>query len=469
MKLFFLLFNKHIRNKFIFKKQFLLGLVLASLLLSPTTTYATNKSNIVHIDPIQKSQQRVLSSKTFDPFTFVGATTAWSSYESEKEIIVAVIDTGIDISHEDLASNIWTNTLEIPGNGIDDDGNGYVDDQNGWNFYDNSPILCSYNEKGTSNSANNDDHGTHVAGIIGAIGNNGIGINGVASNVQVKIMPLKVTGGTNGTGRTSSLIKAIQYASNMGASICNISLNTSTYNEELYVTMLKSNMLFVCSAGNQKANGVNIDEIPTYPASFSLPNIISVSALDTHGQLASYSNYGNDSVEIAAPGSSIYSTLVGNTYGRFTGTSMATPFVSGASAMLMTLNSKYYPSEIKQILVESSTPISSLQGKVVSSGALNITNALSLLETGVHEKDITAPKLKLSKVNGQISIQVSDKQSGVKSLLYLKGNRSKTAFKKGQLGTDVTALTLDLEQGTYTFYCSDWAGNDIVKTITMSR
>src|SRR5699024_12588770 len=135
----------------------------------------------------------------------------------------------------------------------------------------------------------------------------------------------------------------------------------------------------------------------------------------------------------------------------------------------MTLNSKYYPSEIKQILVESSTPISSLQGKVVSSGALNITNALSPLETSVHEKDITAPKLKLSKVNGQISIQVTDKQSGVKSLLYLKGNRSKTAFKKGQLGTYVTALTLDLEQGTYTFYFSDWAGNDVIKTITMSR
>lgn len=450
------------------KKLFIL-ILIPSLLLSPVTTYGATIPNIISLDSFETSNTKIQNAKSFDPFTFIHATNVWSSYQSDKEIIVAVIDTGIDLNHEDLADVIWTNTLEIPGNGIDDDGNGYIDDVNGWNFYNDSSNICSYSTKGTYDTNDNDNHGTHVAGIIGAVANNGIGINGVASNIQVKIMPLKVTGGKNGTGKTSSLIKAIQYASDMGASICNISLNSSNYNEELYLTMLKSNMLFVCSAGNQKTNGVDIDTNKTYPASFSLPNVVSVAALNTDGQLATYSNYGVNSVAIAAPGSSIFSTLVGNTYGRFTGTSMATPFVSGASAILMTLNQQYYASEIKQILIESATPIASLDGKVASNGALNISAALSFGETSIHEKDTTVPKLKLSKSNGQISIRVSDNNSGVKSLVYLKGKRNKSAFKKGRAGIDVTSLTLDLEQGTYTFYCSDWAGNDVIKTITLKQ
>lgn len=462
MKTYFMFWKR------LLKRVFILSFPILAFSLLPISVYGKTKIDQIRIDPIQTLGLKTSSTTSFDPFEFVNAPAAWLSYQSQKEIIVAVIDTGVDSYHEDLADVIWTNSLEIPDNGIDDDGNGYIDDVNGWNFYDDSSTICSYNKQGTYNLNNNDNHGTHVAGIIGAIADNGIGINGIASNVQVKIMPLKVTGGKNGTGKTSSLIKAIQYASDMGASVCNISLNSSTYNEELYLTMLQSPMLFVCSAGNQNSGGLNIDETKTYPASFSLPNVISVSALDTTGQLASYSNYGIKSVEISAPGSSIYSTLVGNTYGRFSGTSMATPFVSGTAAMLMTLDQNYYASEIKQLLMDSSTPIESLKGKVRSGGALNVNNALSLAETSIHEKDITAPRLKLSISTRTVSITASDKESGIKTLTYLRGKKGKSAFKKGNGGTKVTSLTMNLEKGTYTFYCADWEGNETLKTISIS-
>ena len=424
-------------------KKMCFFLLLSFILLSTSTAYAATS-------PLSSKNKRYdLSGQ--DPLAITRVSESWSYYRSSREVIVAVIDTGVDIEHEDLKDHIWTNDKEISGNGIDDDGNGYIDDIHGWNFYNNSPDLCSYNEDGLADSKNNDNHGTHVAGIIGAVANNGVGIAGVASNINVKILPLKVTGGENGTGKTSSLIKAIQYASDMGASICNISLNSSNYNEELYLTMMKSPMLFVCSSGNNDDGGVNIDKKPTYPASFSLPNLISVAAIDSDKQFASYSNYGKNSVEIAAPGTRIYSTLVGNSYGRFTGTSMATPFVSGVAAILNSINPNFYASELKNLIINSS--------------------AVLLAIDTAHKKDKKAPTLTLSSKKGssQVSISISDKSSGIKTLSYLSGKHSKSDFKNGKRGKTVTSLTLKLSKGTYTFYASDWEGNEVVKTIQITE
>ena len=447
--------NKQIYSHF---KYAVLFLTLFSFLFSATPVYAN--SYIASI----RSQYELDGD---DPLSIVRASESWSYYRSSKKVIVAVIDTGIDIYHEDLHENIWTNLREYDGNGIDDDGNGYVDDVHGWNFYDNSPILCSYNAEGQANPEDDDNHGTHVAGIIGAVANNGIGIAGVASNVNVQIMPLKVTGGKNGTGKTSSLIKAIKYASDMGASICNISLNSSNYSEELYLTMMKSPMLFVCSAGNNDSGGVNIDQEKTYPASFSLPNVISVAAIDSSYQLASYSNYGKNSVAIAAPGTRIYSTLVGDSYGRFTGTSMATPFVSGTAAILSTMSQNFYASELRTLILTSASPLSNLTGKVKTGGILDTTSAVTLGKSSIHEKDTTAPTLKLSSKKGsnQVTISIADQHSGLKTLCYLSGKHSKNNFKKGARGITVTSLQLNLTKGTYTFYASDWEGNDVIKTV----
>lgn len=453
----------HYKKTNILYKKMCFFLLLSCILLSTSTAYAATS-------PLSSNNKRYdLSGQ--DPLALTRISESWSYYRSSREVIVAVIDTGVDIEHEDLKDHIWTNDKEISGNGIDDDGNGYIDDIHGWNFYNNSPDLCSYNEDGLADSKNNDNHGTHVAGIIGAVADNGVGIAGVASNINVKILPLKVTGGENGTGKTSSLIKAIQYASDMGASICNISLNSSKYNEELYLTMLKSPMLFVCSSGNNDDGGVNIDKKPTYPASFSLPNLISVAAIDSDKQFASYSNYGKNSVEIAAPGTRIYSTLVGNSYGRFTGTSMATPFVSGVAAILNSISPNFYASELKNLIINSASPLDALSKKVSTGGILDATSAVLLAKDTAHKKDKKAPTLTLSSKKGssQVSISISDKSSGIKTLSYLSGKHSKSDFKNGKRGKTVTSLTLKLSKGTYTFYASDWEGNEVVKTIQITE
>lgn len=171
---------------------------------------------------------------------------AWDIYsDSGKEVIVAIVDTGIDYTHEDLSGNIWTNNGEIANNGIDDDGNGYVDDVYGWNFYNNSNKVYNGSE---------DDHGTHGAGTIIASADNGKGIAGIVQSENVKVMSVKALGGRNGAGSTASVIQAIQYAEANGADICNLSLGTSNNDDALYQTIANSNMLFVVAAGNDSQN-----------------------------------------------------------------------------------------------------------------------------------------------------------------------------------------------------------------------
>ncbi len=248
----------------------------------------------------------------------IDASQAWS-FGTSSSVVVGVIDTGIDYNHVDLAANIWTNSREIAGNGIDDDRNGYADDTRGWNFVANN-----------NNPMDDNGHGTHVAGTIGAVGNNGIGVAGVAWNV--KLMPLKFLDAT-GSGMLSDAVEAIDYARANGAKIINASWGGGGFSSALQSAILRfqnAGGIFVAAAGNESANNA---VTASFPANYNLTNVISVAASTRTDTLASFSNYGTN-VDIAAPGASILSTIPGNRYATYSGTSMATPHVAGAMALL---------------------------------------------------------------------------------------------------------------------------------------
>ena len=295
---------------------------------------------------------------------------AWENYPITKEetrtVIVAIIDTGVDYRHPDLRDAMWTNPNEIPDNGIDDDGNGYVDDIYGWDFY-NDASVCHYEETEngyTVDPDDNDNHGTHIAGIIAATANNSIGISGIASNVNIKIMSLKIHGGSSSSGSVANAIKAIRYAEAMGADICNLSWGTFNHSQALELTIRESSMLFISAAGN---NGINNNSTPMFPASLRLPNLISVAYIKNDGTLADDSNYGVSTVDIAAPGEDIYSTLVG-TYGYSSGTSMAAPHITGLAAMLYAYQENIYPAQVKELIINTMTPLDTITGFLINPG-----------------------------------------------------------------------------------------------------
>ena len=292
---------------------------------------------------------------------------AWKKYDAKsgkRQVIVALIDTGVDITHPELSGSIWTNTGEIPGDGIDNDGNGYIDDVYGWNFYDNNAQVFT----GTD-----DNHGTHSAGTIAAA-RNGVGTVGICDPAYVKIMVIKTLGTSSGVGTVSNVVKAIRYAQANGASICNLSFGTMKYSEELYQAIKDSGMLFIVAAGNGDASG--IDEQPMYPASFELDNIISVANLRFDGQLDRASNYGVRSVDLAAPGNYILSTITGNDYAYMSGTSMAAPMVTGTAAMLYSCDASLSLMDVRNRILQSARPLESLSGKVATGGMLDAGAAM---------------------------------------------------------------------------------------------
>lgn len=298
---------------------------------------------------------------------------AWELYDADgterRNVIVAVIDTGIDISHPDLKDAIWVNEDEIPGDGIDNDGNGYVDDVNGWNFFSGNNQVYVGKE---------DDHGTHAAGTIAA-SRKVHGIAGIADNRYVKIMVLKALGTEMGIGEETAVVEAIRYAEANGASICNLSFGSEIYYPQLEQAMRESKMLFISSAGNGSSSGIglNADKYPDYPASFNLDNSISVANLMFDGNLAKSSNYSANLVDIAAPGTYIVSTITGNSYGFMTGTSMAAPMVTGVAALLYSYRTDISLQDVKTILMNSARRLDGLEGKLVSGGMLDAYAALN--------------------------------------------------------------------------------------------
>lgn len=397
---------------------------------------------------------------------------AWQYIKQTKlksrQVVVAVIDTGVDYTHPDLAKNIWVNTNEIPGDGIDNDKNGYVDDIYGWDFYNDDSSVChyKYDKKTKLNLAlpeDNDDHGTHIAGIIGAVADNGIGIAGIASAIDVKIMVLKINGGTQGTGSISDAILAIKYATMMGADICNISWGTNQYSPALLEVMKESDMLFIAAAGNL---GSDNDIKPVYPASFKLDNLISVTFIDANGNLKKQSNYGKTTVEIAAPGSDILSTVVG-TYQTLSGTSMAAPHVSAVASLLYSSYDNLYPLAVKNIILKTLKPVTSLEGYMVYPGIPSAYKALLVM--GEARRDNVKPDLKLSTIYDKgdliVSVEPEDEGgSGIRVIRWLPGNNSIEAFNRGTSGLTVDNMQVKVSKaGTYTFYVSDYAGNENIQ------
>lgn len=397
---------------------------------------------------------------------------AWEQmYQEEltrQKVVVAIIDTGVDYLHPDLVDRIWINRGEIPGDGIDNDMNGYVDDVYGWDFYNNDSSVAHYRydkitKQNLSLPEDNDDHGTHIAGIIGAIADNGIGIAGVASNIDVELMILKINGGPNGSGSITDAIKAIKYATMMGADICNISWGTSQYSPALEQAIKESNMLFVAAAGNL---GSDNDNIPVYPASFKLDNLISVTFVDANGRLTKLSNYGKSSVEIAAPGADILSTIVGS-YQTLSGSSMAAPQVSAIAALLYSYSDNLYPSNIKDIILRTLKPLPLLEDSIIYPGIPSAYNAVQSLE--LLKEDMIAPSVELKtiydKENLIINVKAQDTGgAGLRVVRYLAGQRKVEDFNKGVTGLEVNNNQIKVSRaGVYTVYASDYAGNESIK------
>ena len=299
----------------------------------------------------------------------IDAPEAWEITTGSRDVVIGVIDSGVDITHPDLAANIWVNPGETPNNGIDDDGNGFIDDVNGWDFYD---------DDNTPNDGNG--HGTHVAGTIGAVGNNNSGIAGV--NWEVSLLPLRFLG-DDGSGWTSDAVAAVNYATmlkrDFGINVVatNNSWGGGGYSRTLDRAIEAANdqgIMFVAAAGNQ---GSNNDTNPSYPTNYDAPNVISVAALNRNDNLAGFSNYGATTVDVGAPGVSIYSTLPGNSYGSFSGTSMAAPHVAGVVGLLNAAKPGISVTEVSNAILGTVDTLQSLDGKTVSGGRVNAAAALT--------------------------------------------------------------------------------------------
>jgi subtilisin family serine protease/PKD repeat protein len=300
----------------------------------------------------------------------IDAPEAWGVQTGSQDVVVAVIDTGVDYNHPDLSANIWTNPGEIPGNGIDDDGNGFIDDVHGYDFANND-----------GDPLDDHGHGTHVAGTIAAAGNNGIGVVGVAW--QARIMAVKFLD-AGGSGFTDGAINAVLYAASMGAKVMNNSWGGGGFSQALNDAIATADMagaLFVAAAGNSNSNN---DVIPNYPSNYDVPNVLAVAATDHNDAKAGFSSYGATTVDLGAPGVDILSSVptFGSTccsdpsgYRLLSGTSMATPHVSGAAALVFAQFPGITHHQVKDRLMSSAEPVPSMQGITVTGGRLNIAAA----------------------------------------------------------------------------------------------
>jgi thermitase len=293
----------------------------------------------------------------------VNILDAWKKTKGDRRIIVGVIDTGVDFNHEDLKENLWMNQAELNGKpGVDDDKNGYIDDVYGYNFVAN-----------TSAPLDGNGHGTHCAGVIGAVHNH-LGVAGVMDDVQ--IMALKFLSDT-GFGNVEGAIKAIDYGVKMGANVLSNSWGGGARSQALEDAITRANakgVIFVAAAGNDNTDN---DLKPSYPANYTVTNVISVGSSDGKGNKSSFSNYGNTLVHVFAPGSNILSTFPKNNYKKLSGTSMATPFVSGAVGLyLSTLQNRPTPLSVRNKVVQSVDKTEALKNLSTSDGRLNIGKLL---------------------------------------------------------------------------------------------
>ncbi|WP_298911529.1 S8 family peptidase [uncultured Nostoc sp.] len=322
----------------------------------------------------------------------VKAPEVWAHGYTGKGVVVAVVDTGVDYNHEDLKNNIWTNTKEIAGNGIDDDGNGYVDDNYGWNFADQN-----------NNTLDNNGHGTHVSGTI-AGENNNYGVTGIA--YDAKIMPVKVLD-ESGSGSYNAISKGIRYAVDNGANVINLSLGGPSTNQTLESAIdyaSSKGVIVVMAAGNDG------DSLPDYPARHAYKSGIAVGAVDRNNNMPDFSNRSgtNEIAYVTAPGVKVYSSVPNNQYATYSGTSMAAPHVAGVVALMLSANHNLTDAQVRQIVTE--TAGNSTQ---TTSSSFNLSNVSSLANqviasTAINSTQTTSSSFNLSNVNSLPRQAMSD-------------------------------------------------------------
>lgn len=301
------------------------------------------------------------------------ASVAWgNNHTGSNTVYVGIIDEGYMYTHADLTANAGTVPGEIAGNGIDDDGNGYIDDVYGWDFDGNNKTVFD---------GVGDDHGTHVAGTIGGVGNNGTGVAGVCWSI--KLLDAKFLGNRGGT--TANAVKAVDYFTNLKTRGVNIVATNNSwggggFSQSLLDAIIRANnagVLFIAAAGN---SGTNNDTTPSYPSNYDSPNVIAVAAITSAGALASFSQYGATTVDLGAPGAGIYSTVpvksgknIASGYASYNGTSMATPHVTGAAALYASTHPGATAAQIKAEILSSAVATPSLAGKCATGGRLNVS------------------------------------------------------------------------------------------------
>nr|WP_136251003.1 S8 family serine peptidase [Ningiella ruwaisensis] len=296
----------------------------------------------------------------------IDAVEAWDISTGSSDIVIGVIDTGVDYLHEDLAANMWRNPNEIPNDGIDNDGNGYIDD-----------IYGIDTANGDSDPMDNESHGTHVAGTIGAVGNNGVGVVGVNHNVSIAACAFL---GSGGTGSTDGAIECVNYFTGLKNAGINVKATNNSWGGGGFSQTLKdaisdaeaADILFVVAAGNA---GADNDTVPNYPSNYDNEGLMAVASINRNDADSGYS-YGLTTVDIAAPGSAVLSTVPGNNYATFSGTSMATPHVAGTAALVWSINPDLSAVEMKQLLMDSGDDNAWADGRTVSGKRLNAYNAL---------------------------------------------------------------------------------------------
>ncbi len=356
------------------------GLTLSHASSAATKAKLTEgESNVLMNDPTISEKWGIVKTQ---------ADKAWSISQGSKDIVVAVIDTGIDAKHKDLKANLWVNAGESgfdkfgndkATNGIDDDHNGFVDDVHGWNFV-----------QANNNLTDNHSHGTHIAGIIGGAGGPG-GVRGVAPNVSLMVLKYydpKAPGNNN----LKNTVDAIKYAVKMNAKIINYSGGGLEFSQEEHDAIAeaeKKGILFVAAAGNEQSNSDEADK-HYYPADYQLRNIISVTAVNKPVNVLKSSNYGRKTVDIAAPGEGIKSTVPGDSYQKMTGTSQATAFVTGVAALVMAHNREFSAFDVKKYILRTGDEYQALAGKTSTSKLLNSYKALTSLDMGVGASGVVA-------------------------------------------------------------------------------
>jgi len=390
------------------------------------------------------------------------AEEAWNAgYTGSSNIVVGIIDEGIDINHPDLASNIWVNPFEVAGNGVDDDGNGYIDDIHGWDFYNNDNTVY---DGGTG-----DAHGTHVAGTIGGVGGNGIGVAGV--NWDVSMIAAKFLGPDGGF--TSDAVRAVDYLTDLktrhGINIVasNNSWGGGGYSRALHDAILrhaKADILFVAAAGNSASNN---DITSNFPSNYSTlvgtvnesaasyEGVIAVASITNAGAMSNFSSFGATTVDIGAPGSGIISTVPNNGYASYNGTSMATPHVTGAIALYASKFPDASAEQIRNAILATATPTTSLAGRTATGGRLNVSAALDYNSTptpSLSISDATVIEGNSGTQTATFTVTLSAASASTVTVNYATANGSATA------GSDYAATS-----GTLTF-----APGETTKTVSVT-